>query len=509
MHTTVWILGDQLSPRWGEWLRERGLGPHNARVLMIESAQRLRARPWHRHKLILVLSAMRHFAEALRAQGWAVDYRMAPSFTAGVRDHVREYAPQRLLVMRPSTWQGAQFIAQRVPLLLNGTAIEVLPNRMFLARPEDLGSARSPLLETFYRRMRRRTGFLMDGERPVGGRWNYDADNRLPPRKTWREGKTHDIPPIPRFAPDAITQAVIAEVARIETAWGALDGFALPVTRADALRFFEDFVAHRLPNFGPFEDAMVSGQPFLFHAVVSPLINLGLLERDELCMAAERAWREGRAPINSVEGFIRQLIGWREFIYAIYWREMPRLRAMNALNAHHPLPHFYWDAQTDMACLRESVQGVWDRGYTHHIQRLMVLSNFAMLAGVQPQALNEWFLSVYVDAYDWVVTPNVIGMGTFADGGIVGTKPYAASANYINKMSTYCVRCRYRPDKRVGEDACPFNALYWDFVARHAAYLAANPRTAMPVRALQQMPEAEVRALRRQAEQWIQRLVLT
>ncbi len=507
MHTTVWILGDQLSPRWAAWLRERGLGPHNARVLMIESAQRLRARPWHRHKLILVLSAMRHFAEQLRAEGWTVDYRVALNFAQGVRAHVQTYSPQRVLVMQPSTWQGAQFVVQRLPALLGSAELIVLPNRMFLARPEDLGRARSPLLETFYRQMRRRTGFLMENGQPVGGQWNYDALNRQPPRKAWREGDTRDIPPLPTFPPDAITRAVIAEVARIETAWGALEGFALPVTRADALRFFEDFIAHRLPLFGPYEDAMVSGQPFLFHAVISPLINLGLLERDELCAAAERAWREGRAPLQSVEGFIRQLIGWREFIYAIYWREMPRLRTMNVLGAQHPLPRFYWDAQTEMACLRESVQSVWTRGYTHHIQRLMVLSNFAMLAGVSPQALNEWFLSAYVDAYDWVVTPNVIGMGTFADGGIVGTKPYAASANYINKMSTYCMRCRYRPDKRLGDDACPFNALYWDFIARHADRLAANPRTAMPVRALRQMPEGDVRALRAQAERWVRELI--
>ncbi|MCS6772661.1 MAG: cryptochrome/photolyase family protein [Thermoflexales bacterium] len=504
--TTVWIFADQLSHRWAEWLRERGLGQANAQVLFVESARQLRARPWHRHKLIFVLSAMRHFAEAMRAQGWRVDYRRAPTFLEGLKAHLAEHRPHRVLVMRPSTWQGAQFVESRLKQALPDLALEVMPNRMFLAKPQDLGTARSPLLETFYRNMRRRTGYLMDGGQPAGGKWNYDDQNRLPPRKEWRRGATLDIPPIPAFPPNAITRQVIAEVAQIETAWGALEGFALPVTREDALRFFEDFVANRLPNFGPYEDAMVSGQPTLFHAVVSPLINVGLLERDEMCQAAERAWREGHAPLNSVEGFIRQLIGWREFIYAIYWREMPRLREMNTLNAQRPLPAFYWNAQTDMACLRESVRSVWERGYTHHIQRLMVLSNFAMLAGVLPQAINEWFLSAYVDAYDWVVTPNVIGMGVFADGGIVGTKPYAASANYINKMSTYCQHCRYRPDQRLGEDACPFNALYWDFIDRHAERLGANPRTSMPVKALRQMPAAEVAALRAQAQRFLDSL---
>ncbi len=469
---------------------------------MVESSRSLRSRPWHRHKLILVLSAMRHFAASLRAEGWQVDYRRAPDFRRALHEHQQIYRPQRWVVMRPATWQGAQFVAS----LRQWLPLEVMPNRMFLAAPDDLGTARSPLLETFYRRMRRRTGFLMDGDQPVGGRWNFDADNRHPPRKAWRKGDLRDLPPIPTFAPDAITQQVIAEVAQVETAWGRLDGFALPVTRTDALRFFDDFIAHRLPGFGPYEDAMVSGAPVLFHSLISPLINLGLLERDELCAAAERAWREGRAPLQSVEGFIRQLIGWREFIYAIYWREMPRLREMNVLQAVRPLPRFYWDAQTDMACLRESVQGVRERGYTHHIQRLMILSNFAMLAGVCPQELNEWFLSTYVDAYDWVVTPNVIGMGTFADGGIVGTKPYAASANYIHKMSTYCERCRYNPRLRTGPNACPFNALYWDFVARHAARLDANPRTSMPVKALRAMPAAEVAALRAQAAQFLEAL---
>ena len=499
---TVWILADQLTHRWDEWLRQMRLTPAQARVLMVESTGSLRRRPWHRHKLILVLSAMRHFADQLRSQGWEVDYRSAPDFRRALHDHHQRYQPQRWLVMRPATWQGAQFVES----LRTALPLEVLPNRMFLATPEDLGAARSPLLEQFYRRMRRRTGLLMDGDQPAGGRWNFDSDNRLPPRKEWRKGDLRDVPQLPTFPPDAITQQVIAEVARIETAWGRLEGFTLPVTRADAIRFFDDFVAHRLARFGPYEDAMVSGAPVLFHSLVSPLINIGLLERDELCAAAERAWHEGHAPLQSVEAFIRQLIGWREFIYAIYWREMPRLREMNALQATRPLPRFYWDAQTEMACLREAVQGVWERGYTHHIQRLMILSNFAMLAGVRPQELNDWFLSTYVDAYDWVVTPNVIGMGTFADGGIVGTKPYAASANYIQKMSTYCLGCRYNPRLRVGKDACPFNALYWDFVVRHAQVLESNPRTAMPVKALRGMTSEQVRELRQQAARFLDKL---
>ena len=499
--TTVWILGDQLSPRWPAWLAEHGLNPGNARLLFIESSAKLCARPWHRHKLILVLSAMRHFMDDMRRVGFQVDHRRAPTFLAALRAHAQEHPDERLVVMRPSTWQGAQFVSRLGETL--GLPVEVWPNRFFLSSPADLGTARSPLMETFYRKLRRRTGILMEGDQPVGGRWNWDAENRRPPRKDWSPDA---LPAVPSYAPDAITQEVIREVARLETAWGRLEGFALPVTRADALAFYQDFLEHRLPSFGPYQDAMYSGQPWLFHALISPLINIGLLDPLEVCAGAERAWQAGHAPLNSVEGFIRQVIGWREFIYAIYWREMPRLREMNVLGAHRPLPAFYWDAQTDMACLRECVQGVWERGYTHHIQRLMVLCNFALLAGINPQEVNEWFLSTYADAYDWVVTPNVIGMGLFADGGIVGTKPYAASANYINKMSNYCAGCRFDPRQRVGPRACPFNALYWDFVARHADRLGANPRTSMAVKTLNRLDKRELAAMRAQAAAFLDAL---
>jgi deoxyribodipyrimidine photolyase-related protein len=508
---TVWILGDQLSHRWGEWLNAEGLHPGNARLLLIESAAKLRSRPWHRHKLTFVLSAMRHFAQQMREAGWQMDYRKAATFATGLRAHIAEYAPEGFVVMHPNTWQGAQFV-QRA---LRYSTLRILPTKFFIASPADLGDARSPLMETFYRKMRRRTGYLMDGDQPVGGRWNFDAENRRPPPREFRKARTSGatrpppalhIPALPTFAPDAITRGVMAEVAHIDTAWGALDGFALPVTRNDALAFFADFIAQRLPLFGPYEDAMVSGEATLFHSMISPLLNIGLLERDEVCAAVEREFREGRAPLNSVEAFIRQLIGWREFIYACYWREMPALREMNALRAIRLLPRFYWDANTDMACMRECVQTVWDRGYTHHIQRLMVLCNFALIAGISPQAVNEWFLAVYVDAYDWVVTPNVIGMGTFADGGIVGTKPYAAGANYIRKMGTYCEGCRYDPKKRTGTDACPFNALYWDFIARNADVLGANPRASMPVMALRKMSRDDLAALRAHARNLLDNL---
>jgi deoxyribodipyrimidine photolyase-related protein len=500
---TVWILGDQLSPRWTQWLAEHGCTAANTRVLLIESRAKLNSRPWHRHKLTLVLSAMRHFAEMLRADGWQVDYRYAPDFALGLDEHARQFAPERWLVMRPSTWQGAQFVQQ---MMRDRNAL-VLPNAMFLATPADLGTAASPLMESFYRKMRARTGLLMRDGAPEGGVWNHDADNRLPPTKAWRAGRTADIPALPVFKPDVITRAVIEDVRQFQNAWGSADGFSLPVTRADALSFLDVFVRERLPNFGPYEDAMVNDQPTLFHSLLSPLLNIGLLERDEVCRAAEHAYAKGHAPLASVEGFIRQIIGWREFVYACYWREMPRLRKANALDAAHSLPPAYWNpANTQMSCLRQSAGAVWHNGYSHHIQRLMILCNLALLAGVAPQEVNDWFLSSYIDAYDWVVTPNVIGMGLYADGGVVGTKPYAAGGNYVNKMSTYCTGCRFDPKQRTGEDACPLNALYWDFIARHETRFAKNPRMSMPVMALRKFPEAERAAIAAQARLAVDKL---
>lgn len=492
---TIWIFGDQLAERWPEWAAELGLQPSDARILMIESAHLLHTRPWHRHKLIFTLASMRHFANELRAAGWSVDYRKAPSFAAGLRAHHDEHAPQRIFVMRPNNLRARKFLdahAAEFPL-------HTFENRMFIAQPEELGTARSPLLETFYRRMRKRTGLLMEEEQPAGGQWNFDADNRRPPTRAWRRGDRSDIPALPAIEPDEITRQAIEEVRDYPNAWGAADGFALPVTRAAAHAWFTDFVEHRLPNFGAYEDAVVAGEPTLFHSVCSPLLNVGLLDPLHLCRTAEKAWRAGRAPIASVEAFVRQILGWREFVRLAYLRETPALHDANALDAHRPLPGFYWNGKTDMACVHDAVQNVWKRGYAHHIQRLMVLCNFALLAGVRPQEVNEWFLATFVDAYDWVVTPNVIGMGLYADGGVVGTKPYAAAANYLNRMGTACGSCRYHPEERVGADACPFNSLYWDFIARHAERLARSPRTSMPVHALRRMPPDDVQAMRRQA----------
>ncbi len=351
-------------------------------------------------------------------------------------------------------------------------------------------------MEFFYRDMRRRHRILMDGDEPEGGRWNYDSENRkaLPPDLK--------IPATRRFQPDAATKAVIDLVAaRFADHYGSLDGFDYPVTAEDAEAGFADFLAHRLPQFGDWQDAMASGTPYMFHALVSAPLNLGLLDPLDLCRRAEAEYTAGRAPLNAVEGFIRQILGWREFIRGIYWLHMPDYATKNALDATLNLPDFYWTGETDMRCMADAIGQTLRHAYAHHIQRLMITGNFALLAGIHPDAVDRWYLAVYADAYEWVEMPNTRGMALHADGGIVGSKPYAASGAYINRMSNYCGKCSYNVKEATGEAACPFNALYWDFIARHEARFANNPRMAMPVRSWLKMTEAKRAALRGRAAQ--------
>ncbi len=342
--------------------------------------------------------------------------------------------------------------------------------------------------------MRRKYRLLLDGEAPEGGRWNYDAENRkaLP--------ATMPIPSPRRFPPDSETRAVIALVAsRFATHPGTLERFDYPVTAQDAEAGVADFLTHRLPQFGDWQDAMAAGTPYMFHSLVSAPLNLGLLDPLDLCQRAEAEYRAGRAPLNAVEGFIRQILGWREFIRGVYWLHMPDYAAKNALGADQKLPGFYWTGETDMRCMADAIGQTLTLAYAHHIQRLMITGNFALLAGLDPDAVDRWYLAVYADAYEWVEMPNTRGMALHADGGIVGSKPYAASGAYINRMSNYCGTCHYDVKDAAGARACPFNALYWDFIARHEALFAANPRMAMPVRGWRAMTDQKRGSLRARA----------
>ncbi len=493
----MWILGDQLMPNHP--LLDPAQKRHRV-VVMIEAVDRMQERNAHQHKVILVLSAMRHFAESLRQQGWRVDYREAENFQQGLQAHLEEFQPEKLWMMESAEWQLRQLQRQHAAKL--NLPIEVVKNSHFLVEkfaPEEK-SGKKLILENFYRAMRKHFGVLLEknGD-PSGGAWNFDHQNR----------QTYDgnvSPPIPvSFFPDAITQAVITKVKEhCQNNIGSVVGFNLAVTREQALAVLNDFIVRRLPNFGVYEDAMVQDEPILFHSLLSPLMNIGLLEPLEIVQRAEAAYRAGLAPINSVEGFIRQIIGWREYMYWRYHKMMPDLQAANYWNATRELPEFFWTAETKMNCLHQIISRVVATGYSHHIERLMVLCNFALLVGINPRAVNDWFLSVYFDAYDWVVTPNVIGMGLCADGGVVGTKPYIASAAYINKMSDYCGGCAYKPKVRTGDDACPFNFLYWNFLLRFESQLRASPRMGPNVLGLRHLDAAERQRVQAQAEEFLQ-----
>ncbi|MGL4649892.1 MAG: cryptochrome/photolyase family protein, partial [Caldilineaceae bacterium] len=398
------------------------------------------------------------------------------TMVAGLRAHVQAWQPAILVTMAASEFGGRRLQSERLSPLL-GVPVDLLPNtQMLLGRFNPVLPGKHLIMEPFYRAQRRHYGLLLDAGQPVGGRWNHDADNRAPLPRAGLAA-----PPPPSFPPDAITRTVMDDVAALPWGLGSVAGFDQPVTRAEAVAALADFLRSRLADFGKWEDAMSAQNGVLFHSLLSPLLNLGLLDPLDVARAAEAEYYAGRAPLNSVEGFIRQIVGWREYIYHQYWAQGLALLTANGWAHTRPLPRFFWDANTEMACLQTVIGRVLESGYSHHIERLMVLCNFAMLAGIEPGQVHAWFMAAYVDAYEWVVAPNVIGMGLNADGALApgaqtATKPYIASANYIDKMSNYCAGCRFNPKVRTGPDACPFNTLYWDFLQRNEQLLRRNPR---------------------------------
>ncbi len=485
MSRKIWILGDQLT------LQHSGLAAGDIRtdrVLMIESRARATHLNYHKVKLAMVFSAMRHFAAGLRKAGWTVDYHeMAdtPDFVSALKLHIASATPGGFVMMEPNNFfekEGIGKIARKL-----GVEIEYTPPVQFLRSRGDFlvwatGKKRL-LMETHYRDMRRRLGILMDGSgEPQGGTWNLDTENR----KTFADWKRAGQPTPQKTSPlvhDRVTKQVIEDVEKwFPKAPGKAANLWLPVTRTQALASLAHFVQHRLGKFGDFEDIMVANQSQLFHSVLSAPINLGLLSPLECVEAAVKAWKDGQAPLNSVEGFVRQIIGWREFVNGVYWLKMPEYAHSNGLEATRALPGFFYSGQTDMNCLRSVLQETRDTAYNHHIQRLMILGNFLLLAGIDPAQALRWFTEMYVDAEEWVMAANVLGMSQHADGGFMATKPYAASAAYIAKMSNYCEGCQYRPTVKSGPRACPYNLLYWDFYNRHAERFASNPRTSMMVK---------------------------
>jgi deoxyribodipyrimidine photolyase-related protein len=471
------ILGDQLSRTLSSL---EGLSPDEAVILMMEVSDEATYVKHHKQKIVLIFSAMRHFAVELREEGWRVEYvtlgdpANTGSFTGEVARAIERHDPSEVRVTESGEWRVQQAIEEWEGRFTCPVAI--LPDTRFIASHADFRAfaegRKNLTMEYFYREMRRKTGLLMrrDGK-PEGGEWNYDSENREPPRGGMKA------PPTPKFAPDAITREVIALVGeRFADHFGDLEPFGWPVTRTEALAAAEAFFARRLALFGPYQDAMVAGEDDLYHSMLSTSINCGLLDPRELCQMAETAYREGRAPLNSVEGFIRQIIGWREYVRGFYWYTMPGLAEANELGATRPLPVFFWTGATDMRCLADCLRTTREDAHSHHIQRLMVLGNFCLIAGIEPRQVADWYLVVYADAYEWVELPNVAAMILYADGGRLATKPYAASGNYINKMSDYCGKCRYKVSRKTGPDACPFNSLYWHFMARNRDRLKSNHR---------------------------------
>jgi deoxyribodipyrimidine photolyase-related protein len=477
---TVLVLGDQLTTQVGplSWA-----DPDDERVLMVEAHGFGRRKPYHPHKLTLVFAAMRQFRDRLREAGYTVDYRQTETFAAGFEAHFGEHPGDDLTAMRPASHGAGDRLRSLVAAA--GGSLDLVENDLFLTTPEQFdewtGDDRLKQ-ETFYRRVRRETGYLMDGDEPLGGEWNYDDQNRETPPDDWTA------PEPPTFEPDDLTREVSEwvheefdggyEEAPYGGDWADPEPFGWPVTRRQACEALDHFATSRLAEFGAYQDAMRDDSWAMSHSLLSAAMNVGLLHPAEVVERVLSEYRERDVPLNSVEGFVRQVIGWREFIRHVYRREMPALATANQLDADHDLPDLYWTGETDMACLSDVVDGVRERGYSHHIERLMVLSNFALTYGVEPAQLNEWFHAGYVDAYHWVTTPNVVEMGLFG-AGVFATKPYASSANYVDKMSDYCGDCPYYKTKTTGEGACPFNALYWDFLGRNEDDLRSNHRMSL------------------------------
>ena len=499
------ILGDQLSKDISSL---QDASPDDV-VLMCEVRAEATYVKHHKKKIAFVFSAMRHFAQSLSKDGLHVRYVAYDdpdnqgSLEAEILAALKTQNFTEVVLTEPGEHRlllAVQALAKDIDL-----PVTILPDTRFLATHQDFqswASGRKQLrMEFFYREMRRKYSVLMDADGPIGGQWNYDSENRKPPKSGL------DIPP-PYAAPlDAITQDVVSLVAtHFGDHFGDLDPFPYAVTREGAVTALEQFVDQRLGQFGDYQDAMLQGEPWMFHSHIALYLNVGLLGPLECIRAAEQAFHRGTAPLNAVEGFIRQILGWREYVRGIYWLKMPAYKQENFFDATRDLPDFYWDAQTQMNCLRQCVLETKQNAYAHHIQRLMVLGNFALLAGLDPDQVNDWYLLVYADAYEWVELPNVHGMVLFADGGVLGSKPYAASGAYIKKMSNYCETCSYKVSVKNGAKACPFNYLYWDFMERNAPKLRNNPRLGFVYRTLDRMSEAKRDACRDDSDRFFKAL---
>jgi deoxyribodipyrimidine photolyase-related protein len=497
----VLVLGDQLSQ---DIAALRAADPTQDIVVMAEVAAETSYVQHHPKKIALILAAMRKFAARLRDAGWDLRYTElddpdnAGSIVGELLRRAEETGAQSVLATEPGEWRLLRAL-QDAPIPVN-----LVEDDRFIASHAEFeawAKGRKQLrMEYFYREMRRKTGLMMEGDTPAGGQWNYDHDNRKPAPDT----VTHQ--PL-RFEPDETVAEVLDLVeARFGNSFGTLRPFGFATDRDTALQALDHFVVHALPRFGDFQDAMLDGNRFLYHSLLSAYINIGLLNPLEVCQRVEDAWRAGDVPINAAEGFIRQIIGWRDYMRGIYFHEGPDYTARNALGHTRALPPLFWGAETKMRCVSKAVAQTEAEAYAHHIQRLMVTGNFALLAGIDPYEVHEWYLRVYIDAFEWVEAPNVVGMSQFADGGIVASKPYVSSGNYIAKMSDHCKSCAYKVKDKTGPDACPFNLLYWHFMDRHRDRFEQNPRMAQMYRTFDRMDDDRRETVLREAGAFLDRM---
>ena len=498
----VLVLGDQLSPNLSA-LREAD--PSSDVVVMAEALGEAEYVPHHPKKIALIFAAMRKFADRLRGEGWTVRYyrlsddKAPKTISEALIRTAEEIGTSEVICTQAGEWRLIDDLAN-LPL-----TVTTLADDRFIATEQEFQSwaeGRKQLrMEYFYRDMRRKTDLMMEGDQPAGGQWNFDHDNRkAPPKEITFEGPL-------RFEPDESVEDVLTIVEdRFGDNFGDLRPFWFATDAAQANEHLTHWIKHGLPQFGDFQDAMVLGQPHLYHAHIGLYINIGLLDPLEVCQAVEEAWKNGDAPINAAEGFIRQIIGWREYVRGIYFLEGRDYVSRNGLGHSRDLPGMFWGKKTWMACIEDAVGQTEQEAYAHHIQRLMVTGNFALLAGIDPYQIHEWYLAVYADAFEWVEAPNVIGMSQFADGGIVASKPYVSSGNYIDKMSNYCKSCSYKVKVKTGPDACPFNVLYWQFLLRHEDKFRGNPRMAQMYRVWDRMDEERRATVLSDAETWLARM---
>ncbi len=496
------VFGDQLDH---QSVAFEGFDPDQDAVWMAEVDYEAKHVWSHKQRIAIFLSAMRHFRDELRARGFTVLYTALDSeapadrFSTCLTRDLKACTPRKVIVVRPGEWRVLEGLKK--VCLEEGYDLELLEDAHFYTTPEDFrahAEGRKALrMEFFYRELRKRFDVLIEDGKPTGGDWNYDKENR----GSFGKGGPDKPNAGPGHSPDPITEEVIDLVeTRFGDHPGSLDSFAWPVTCAEAQSDLKRFIAERLPLFGKYQDAMWTDEPWLYHSLLSTSLNLKLLNPREVVEAAEQAYRKGQAPLAAVEGFIRQILGWREYVRGIYWTHMPEYLERNEMEATGALPEFYWTGETELECLKQSIGQTLEYGYAHHIQRLMVTGLYALLLGVDPKRVHEWYLAVYVDAVEWVELPNTLGMSQYGDGGLMASKPYIATGSYINKMSNYCKSCPRNPKEKTGDKACPFTTLYWDYLIRHEDTLRKNNRISLQVRNLDRLDSSERKAIKKAAD---------